>query len=176
MIWRELCQHSLIPGNVYEERTFELRSEEQDLLRRACQAGELQQHRDLKATSGCWSTEDRRGEEPEMPHPFTKRSPGFSQESQGGFEGLRTERGSGMMALWVRQRCELVCCGGEMHSRELSMGSEGKRNQALDTVSPWVCFYDGEVWTKGKREHFGPLLCLRYLLSYREIPENNQEG
>lgn len=52
-----------------------------------------------------------------------------------------------------------------MHSRELSMGSEGKRNQTLDTVSPWVCFYDGEVWTKGKREqHFGQPLCLRYLL------------
>lgn len=57
-----------------------------------------------------------------------------------------------------------MCCGGEMHSSELSMGSEGKRNRTLHTVSPWVCFYDGEVWAKGKREHFGAPLCLRCLL------------
>lgn len=63
-----------------------------------------------------------------------------------------------------------------MHSCELSMGSEGKRNQTLHTVSLWVCVYDGEVWTKGKREHFGAPLCLRCLLSYKEIPGDNWEG
>lgn len=38
-----------------------------------------------------------------------------------------------------------MCCGDEMRLCGMNMGSEGTRNQIVDTVSPWVCFYDGKV-------------------------------
>lgn len=73
--------------------------------------------------------------------------PTLHQDKPGISPGSPREASKARGLKWLRRRCgedgavgevecELVCCGGEMHSRELSMGSEGKRNQTLHMVIP----------------------------------------